>query len=464
MNILMQLLGRLHPLIVHLPIGFIVLALLLSWYDRKEKIFTNGIAISFLWGGISAVFACITGYLLYQTEGFTFDTIKKHLWIGIITAFFCFIAYIRIKNYSRLIILNRIPSVVYFLTLFILISFTGHLGGSITHGEEYLVEPLPNSVKSMMGIEIYEEKEIILNEENWENAILYEEVIHPILNNKCLSCHSSKKNKGELILQSPEMILKGGENGEVIVSKHPEKSPLYTKLVLPIGDDDRMPPEGKTQLSKSEIKLISEWIKHGNSFDKTIKELTLKKVDIESFFPRKINNNYPDIYVEKAAEQFIDSIEKFNVHVEKINKESHFLSVTCINQPKFEDEDFQLLLPIAQNIAMLDLGGTLISDTVFIELKKLPNLTILKLDNTEISGKNIDELVTSLHLKSINLANTKFNETSLETLLTFTSLKKIFLHNTKIKEGNTPLFKDSIITIDYGNYELPLIKSDSVIY
>ena len=79
MNIIMQLLGRLHPLIVHLPIGFIVLALILSWYDRKEKTFTNGIAISFLWGGITSVLACISGYLLYQTEGFSFDTIKIHL-------------------------------------------------------------------------------------------------------------------------------------------------------------------------------------------------------------------------------------------------------------------------------------------------------------------------------------------------------------------------------------------------
>lgn len=464
MNILMQLLGRLHPLIVHLPIGFIVLALLLSWYDRKEKIFTNGIAISFLWGGISAVFACITGYLLYQTEGFSFDTVKKHLWIGIITAIFCFIAYVRIKKIPRLIILNRIPSGVYFLTLFILISLTGHLGGSITHGEEYLVEPLPNSVKSMMGIEIFEEKEIVLTEETWGGALLYDDVIHPILNNKCYSCHSSKKAKGELILQSPEDILRGGENGEILVSNHPDKSSLFTKLVLPIGDDDRMPPEGKTQLTKAEVRLISEWIEHGNSFDKSIKEIGLKKELIESFFPRKISNNYPDIYIEKASEQFIDSIEAYNVHVEKINKESHFLSVTCINQPKFEDQNFQLLLPILQNIAMLDLGGTKISDAIFSDLKKLPNLTILKLDNTGITGKNINELTGSEHLKSINLASTKFNKSSLETLLSFTSLEKVFLHNTKLKEGNVKQLKDSKITIDYGNYELPLINSDSIVY
>ena len=365
MNIIMQLLGRLHPLIVHLPIGFIVLALLLSWYDRKEKIGTKAIAFSFLCGGISSVAACITGYLLYQTEGFAFDTVKMHLWVGIATAIGCFFAYARKKEGSKFTFLHRLRPGVYFIILFILVSFTGHLGGSITHGEEYLVEPLPNSVKSMIGIETFEAQEIVLTNETWESAVLYKEVIHPILNNKCLSCHSDKKAKGGLILQSPESILRGGEHGAILVANNPEKSSLYTRLVLPIGDDDRMPPEGKTQLTKAEVRLISEWIKSGNSFDKSNKELALNKEFVAAFFPRKISNNYPDVFIEEANIQYIDSIEMQTIYVDKINKESHFLSVSCINQPEFKDEDFKFLLPIAENIAVLDLGTTQITDAIF---------------------------------------------------------------------------------------------------
>ena len=59
MNILMQLLGRLHPIIVHLPIGFIVLGVLFLFYDRKKKAMTKVVSLSFLWGGISAIFACV---------------------------------------------------------------------------------------------------------------------------------------------------------------------------------------------------------------------------------------------------------------------------------------------------------------------------------------------------------------------------------------------------------------------
>lgn len=464
MNILMQLVGRLHPIIVHLPIGFIILGLLLLFYDRKKGLFKHVIGLSFLWGGLSAVAACVTGYLLYQTDGFAFDTVKIHLWMGIITAIFCFFAYGRVLESERISIFNRIPTPAFFIILFLLISYTGHLGGSITHGEEYLVEPLPNRIKSALGIEVFEEKTIILDEKNWQDANLYEEIINPILNNKCFSCHNSKKNKGELMLQSPEMILKGGENGEVIVPNHPDKSALYTKLVLPKDDDDHMPPEGKTQLTKEEIKIISAWIEQGSSFDKSIQELGLKKELLTSFFPRKIDNDYPDVFVEEAAQNVIKTIEIEGVHVEKISKESNFLNVTCINKSSFNEEDFNLLIPIAKQIAILDLGGTLVTDIVFYHLKDFPNLTILKLDNTAITGKDIDLLVNCENLKILNLSSTKFEASYLESLTNFKNLKTVFLHNTSVKSDASNKLKPETIRFDFGNYDLPLIESDSIVY
>ena len=86
MEVLKQLLGRLHPIIVHLPIGFIIAALLLQWTDRKERSLVGVISQLFLWAAISAVFACITGYLQYLGEGYAFATVKSHLWFGITTA------------------------------------------------------------------------------------------------------------------------------------------------------------------------------------------------------------------------------------------------------------------------------------------------------------------------------------------------------------------------------------------
>lgn len=192
----------------------------------------------------------ISGYLQYQSEGYSYDSVKWHLWSGIITAVFCFAMYLKLAPPKKAAnFLVKAPISILSVVAFVLISFTGgHQGGNITHGEEYLVEPLPNSVKSMLGYEVIEEKELALTEENWEEALVYEEVIQPILSSKCVSCHNPKKDKGGLLLHSKEGILKGGgESGDVLAS-HSEESELYARMVLPMEDDDHMLQKAKNNL------------------------------------------------------------------------------------------------------------------------------------------------------------------------------------------------------------------------
>ncbi len=464
MDVLKQLLGRLHPLIVHLPIGFIILGLLLQWYDRKRLTYQNVIPLIYLWAGISATLACITGYLQYLGEGYAFDTIKWHLWSGIATALFSFLMYAKFKTFSEKYFLAKIPLAALSVIFFLLISFTGHQGGNITHGEDYLVEPLPNSVKSALGFETFEEKEIALNEENWENALIYEDVVKPILNNKCVSCHNPKKTKGELLLHNPEGILKGGENGEVLIANNASKSEIFSRMNLPMEDDDHMPPEGKTQPSKEEIRLVGAWIDAGHPFEGTIKEIGLPQELFLSFFPKNEEKDHPDMEIAVASKDSILAIEKIGVHVDLISKASNFLSVSCVNKPSFSDSDFESLLSIKNQIAKLDLGGTQVTDSIFAKLATLPNLTILKLDNSVITGSTIDEISSLEHLKSINLIGTEFETSNLEKLADFKNLRKVYVYGSKVNPENIVTFKEGEIHVDYGNYELPPLASDSIVY
>ncbi|HET8736720.1 MAG TPA: c-type cytochrome domain-containing protein [Pricia sp.] len=486
MDVLKQLIGRLHPLIVHLPIGFILLGLLLQWYDRKMRQHAQVIGLIYLWAGMSAVLACITGYLQYLGEGYGYDTVKWHLWFGIATALFCFVMYAKIryspppsvsgqtpknpKSKHRVIpkwfvFLDRIPIPLLSILFFILISFTGHQGGNITHGEDYLVEPLPNSVKSALGYETFEEKEIVLNEENWEEALIYTDVVAPILNNKCVSCHNPDKTKGELLLNSEEGILTGGENGEVVMANNALDSEIFVRMNLPDDNDDHMPPEGKTQPTKEEIALIGAWLDAGHPFGGTIAESGLKKELFLSFFAKKVVTDYPNVEVAAASKDSINAIKDKGIHIDKISKSTNFLKVSCLNKPSFSDSDFSLLQPLKNQIAILDLGGTQISDAIFEKLATLPNLTVLDLDHTRITGEGIEKLAsTSQHLKSINLTDTEFQEPHLQKLAEFKNLKRAYVFNTQLDARGTKHLNDGQITVDFGNYELPPIASDSIVY
>lgn len=464
MEVFKQLIGRLHPLIVHLPIGFIILGLVFQWYSRKKEAYVIVLPSIYLWGGVSAILACITGYLQYLGEGYSFDTVKWHLWFGIATAFFAFVMYAKTKPIKALGFLGTIPMALLSVLFFVLISFTGHQGGNITHGEDYLIEPLPSSVKSVLGVPSFGEMEIAINASNWEDALLYDQVIKPILNNRCVSCHNPKKTKGELLLHTPEGLIEGGEHGSVLLEGNAEKSELYTRMVLPMDHEDHMPPEGKTQPTKEEILLLRAWIDAGHPFAGTIKAAGLPRPLFEPFFPIVEDHDHPNIEVIAASQDSIRLIKATGVHVDPISKASNFLSVTALNKPSFGDHDFETLLPIKAQIARLDLGGTQVSDSIFGKLALLPNLTILKLDHTAITGKGAVALSNLDHLKSINLTATLFSGDYLSDLTKCKNLQKIFLYQTKVSSDGVKALRNGKIEVDYGNYEIPPIPSDSIIY
>ena len=123
---------------------------------------------------------------------------------------------------------------------------TGHYGAALTHGENFVLEPiLKNRVEAVP----------------LEKAMVYEDVIKPIFEQKCTSCHNPEKIKGELILSDPESIKKGGKSGKLFVAGNPQISLLMQRLHLPMEDKKHMPPSGKTQLTADEVVLLSLWVK-----------------------------------------------------------------------------------------------------------------------------------------------------------------------------------------------------------
>ena len=98
-----------------------------------------------------------------------------------------------------------------------------------------------------------------------EAPVDYVGEIHPILKANCISCHNKTTTKGDLNIETRELMLKGGENGPAIVPGHGAKSPLFTSS----GhlDDPAMPPKGNkvsaVDLKPEELALLKLWIDQG---------------------------------------------------------------------------------------------------------------------------------------------------------------------------------------------------------
>ena len=94
--------------------------------------------------------------------------------------------------------------------------------------------------------------------------------ISPLLQEKCLACHSGKegKLKGDLDLSSLDGMLFGGETSEkVLVPQKPEESLILTAIEWK-DPDYEMPPKENDKLTEKQIQYYREWIRLGAPWPK----------------------------------------------------------------------------------------------------------------------------------------------------------------------------------------------------
>ncbi|REG91592.1 c-type cytochrome domain-containing protein [Algoriphagus antarcticus] len=458
-DFILPLFGRFHPILVHMPIGFLVFGvILIFWAGKKYSVYSPIIQLAFLLGGISALLASISGFLQYQNEGYSWDTVKFHLILGIFTTLLSFGLWYHLKRAAATPTKLKIKGASFMMIL----TLTGHLGGSITHGDDYFTEVLPPELQAFLGGETSYAEPLELPADNWEEVEFYTGAIQPILDQNCKSCHNPKKLKGELDLSTFKGIQKGGEDGEILEGQNPEKSALFARLILPEDDDDHMPPKDKRQPRKEEIELIKAWIESGSSEKAKLGESSINVSMVEPFFKKNEKPFYPVVEVAKLPLDSISILRDQGFFAEVVKKDSPLLKISCVNFPAFSDSDWQLLQSAKDQIVYLDLTGTAITDSILEQIATLPHLTVLKLNQTSIEGVGMEKLVGNKNLKLLYINDTKVTFDKLGSLDGHPTLEKVFAFDSPAADsGRSSQFSFHLET---GNLSLPPLATDTIVY
>jgi hypothetical protein len=99
------------------------------------------------------------------------------------------------------------------------------------------------------------------------------------------------------------------------------------------------------------------------------------------------------------------------------------------------DAKLEVLLPLKDQIAQLDLGRTAVTDAGMKTLAQLTHLASLDLRQTKITDAGLQHLAAASKLRTLNLYGTEVTDAGLKHLYNLKGLKNVFLWQTKATEA-----------------------------
>jgi uncharacterized membrane protein len=443
-------LGRFHPLLVHLPIGFLVFAFILELFSRwkKDAAVTNSIPLALLAGGVSALFASILGYMLSLSGDYEQGMVDSHFWFGVATTAIAFLAWLIRIDKIKIPSVSKVKTNISALTLLVfLISITGHYGGNLTHGSDYLVKYLPFGKA---------EKKELVPIEKVEDAVVFDYLVAPILDNKCASCHNESKKKGGLSFQDSLSIYKGGKNGDALVAGDASKSEMIKRVLLNPEHDDFMPPDGKTPLTDEETAILVYWIDNAKAgFSNKIGAIETSEdlLGIASNMLGLSGHGHGTKVVlptvEKLDDAILNDLKAEGFVLNELVFDSNLYEVVLPSKTVTEQNVAEIsaklkkLSKIKNNVIWLYLEDNQLKDVHLKTISQFENLQKLKLDKNPITDIGISEIENHLTINSLNLYNTKISKASFESFSKMASLKKVYAWGTLISQEDIESVKSN---------------------
>lgn len=256
-----------HTVTLHLPIGFVLMAVILEGYHflRPSVQLRRAIGVVLIFSALSAVVVVMLGIFRAEGGGYEPETLEEHRWFGIAVGGVTVIAAL-----VHLAIFRKVPGILplsfyRFLLVadMVLLSIAGHGGGNLTHGSKYLFENAPDWVQKWADSSNKDEATTGL-----ASSGTYGEQIQPIFEAKCYQCHGPEKQKGDYRMDTVEGLFTAGESElDPIVKGNAVGSYLVETITVPDEHDIAMPPDGKDRLTPEETLAIMRWIWDGAKTD-----------------------------------------------------------------------------------------------------------------------------------------------------------------------------------------------------
>lgn len=437
-------LGRFHPVVIHLPIGFLLLALLFEGLARFRSAtqLEPAIPLTLGMGAAFSFISSIAGLLLSLGEAYEETLVNRHMWLGFSVAIVSTAAFVLKKKQRREP--SRSTDRGYVISLIgsaVLLVLAGHFGGALTHGSDYLTREMPDPLRFLFGLGPKEERSVAIRLDDVDAARLYGDIVAPILEDRCTSCHNPKKTRGELLLDTQENMLRGGESGPLFVAGDPDRSELIRRIELDEDDEDHM-PEKRRSLTPERIALLRWWVSVGAPFDKRVSDVETP-ADIRAILDGLASGagsseagEAPAVDVPPADSLVVDSLRAGGLFIVPLSETSPLLQVGCTNlAARFDDAQLRALSTIAPNVAWLDLARTGITDEGLRVLATMPNLQRLHLEYTGITDAGLAHVGQASQLSYLNLVGTRVSDAGLERLLELEKLTHLYVWRTDVTEA-----------------------------
>jgi uncharacterized membrane protein len=443
----LQVVGRLHPLLLHFPIVLLLLGSSLLWIrdENRMRYFTWLLLI-----GANLAGATVVAGLFLATEDYSGDAISWHKWTAISSQSVAVALYF-LKD--RAITILRSLS----LSLALLLVLAGHFGAALTHGEDFLLAPLQLTSEEPLSI---------------ADAEVFRDLVQPIFESKCITCHQEGKIKGELRLDLLTGIQKGGKSGALFVAGKPELSLLIQRIHLPLEEEEHMPPKNKLQLTDEELEILSLWVSSGGGFDQKVKDLPQEDPLFQLVSARF---SAQKSYTFSAADQDdVSELTTFFRKVRPIYPGSPALEVAYYGSSAFDVNSLADLNVVRDQVVKLNLSRMPLQEADLSLLADFQNLESLYLNFTSLTGKQLKALINLPKLEILAISGNILDEEGIKALVSMRQLRHLYLWQTGLKEPHKHELSKALPTtqLDFGYegkgviYALnsPKIKFESTLF